>query len=70
MSVVVTGGLGFIGAHVAAALMDSGEEVVIVDSLTDYYSVDLKLERKKHLLGKAPKKNFFEFDMVRVGIIN
>ena len=64
MSVVVTGGLGFIGAHVAAALMDSGEEVVIVDSLTDYYSVDLKLERKKHLLGKAPKENFFEFDLV------
>ena len=64
MSVVVTGGLGFIGAHVAAALMDSGEEVVIVDSLTDYYSVDLKLERKKHVLGKAPKENFFEFDLV------
>ena len=64
MSVVVTGGLGFIGAHVAAALMDSGEEVVIVDSLTDYYSVDLKLKRKKHLLGKAPKENFFEFDLV------
>ena len=64
MSVVVTGGLGFIGAHVAAALMDSGEEVVIVDSLTDYYSVDLKLERKKHLLSKAPKENFFEFDLV------
>ena len=64
MSVVVTGGLGFIGAHVAAALMDSGEEVVIVDSLTDYYSVDLKLERKKQLLGKAPKENFYEFDLV------
>jgi len=64
MSVVVTGGLGFIGAHVAAALMDSGQEVVIVDSLTDYYSVDLKLERKKQLLGKAPKENFYEFDLV------
>ncbi len=64
MSIVVTGGLGFIGAHVAAALVDSGEDVVIVDSLTDYYSVDLKLERKKQLLGKVPKENFFDFDLV------
>ena len=58
MTVVVTGGLGFIGAHVASALADSGEEVIIIDSLTDYYSVDLKLKRKNHLLGKVSSKNF------------
>ena len=64
MTVVVTGGLGFIGAHVASALADSGEEVIIIDSLTDYYSVDLKLKRKYHLLGKVPSKNFVNFDLV------
>ena len=64
MTVVVTGGLGFIGAHVASALADSGEEVIIIDSLTDYYSVDLKLKRKNHLLGKVPSKNFVNFDLV------
>lgn len=64
MTVVVTGGLGFIGAHVASALADSGEEVIIIDSLTDYYSVDLKLKRKNHLLGKVSSKNFVYFDLV------
>ena len=64
MTVVVTGGLGFIGAHVASALADSGEEVIIIDSLTDYYSVDLKLKRKNHLLGKVSSKNFVNFDLV------
>jgi len=64
MTVVVTGGLGFIGAHVVSALADSGEEVIIIDSLTDYYSVDLKLKRKNHLLGKVSSKNFVNFDLV------
>ena len=64
MTVVVTGGLGFIGAHVASALADSGEEVIIIDSLTDYYSVDLKFKRKNHLLGKISSKNFVNFDLV------
>jgi len=64
MTVIVTGGLGFIGAHVASALADSGEEVIIIDSLTDYYSVDLKLKRKNHLLGKVSSKNFVNFDLV------
>ena len=64
MTVVVTGGLGFIGAHVVSALADSGEEVIIIDSLTDYYSVDLKLKRKNHLVGKVSSKNFVNFDLV------
>lgn len=64
MTVVVTGGLGFIGAHVVSALADSGEEVIVIDSLTDYYSVDLKLKRKNHLLRKVSSKNFVNFDLV------
>jgi len=64
MTVVVTGGLGFIGAHVASALAGSGEEVIIIDSLTDYYSGDLKLKRKNHLLGKVSSNNFVNFDLV------
>ena len=34
---VVTGGMGFIGSHLAAALVDRGAEVTIVDSLIPEY---------------------------------
>jgi len=33
MKVLVTGGAGFIGSHIAQALVDRGDEVVIVDNL-------------------------------------
>ena len=47
---LVTGAAGFIGANVARALLDAGCEVVGVDSLNDYYDVDLKQYRLKPLL--------------------
>jgi len=49
MSVLVTGAAGFIGMHVASALLDRGEEVVGVDDLNDYYDVALKKARLARL---------------------
>ena len=46
---LVTGAAGFIGANVAQALLDADCEVVGVDSLNDYYDVDLKRYRLKPL---------------------
>ncbi|KAL7567297.1 hypothetical protein ACA910_015671 [Epithemia clementina (nom. ined.)] len=40
--VLVTGGAGFIGSHVAAYLLERGDDVVIVDEMNDYYDVNLK----------------------------
>ena len=37
MKVVVTGAAGFIGSHLAEALVATGHDVVGVDSFTDYY---------------------------------
>ena len=45
MQVLVTGVAGFIGSHVAHALLDRGDTVVGVDDLNDYYDVNLKLAR-------------------------
>jgi UDP-glucuronate 4-epimerase len=50
MSVLVTGAAGFIGYHVAAALLARGEQVVGLDNLNAYYDVTLK-ERRLALLG-------------------
>ncbi|MFO1145566.1 MAG: NAD-dependent epimerase/dehydratase family protein [Rhodospirillales bacterium] len=51
MSVLVTGAAGFIGHHVAAALLARGERVVGIDNLNDYYEVSLKEARLARLQG-------------------
>lgn len=53
MSVLVTGAAGFIGMHVAEALLARGEQVVGLDSLTDYYDVRLKRARLARLSSMA-----------------
>jgi UDP-glucuronate 4-epimerase len=45
MSVLVTGAAGFIGFHVAQALLARGETVIGYDNLTPYYDVRLKRAR-------------------------
>jgi UDP-glucuronate 4-epimerase len=49
MSILVTGAAGFIGFHVAKALLERGEWVVGVDNLNDYYDVALKEARLAQL---------------------
>src|SRR5437868_8835317 len=41
--VMVTGGAGFIGSHLAEALLRQGIQLTIVDSLDDFYSPSKKL---------------------------
>lgn len=55
MTCFVTGVAGFIGYFLAKRLLNEGNEVVSLDSLTDYYSIALKEERLK-LLSK--NRNF------------
>ena len=49
MSVLITGAAGFVGSHVARALLARGETVIGVDNLSDYYDPGLKLARLKSL---------------------
>ena len=37
MSILVTGAAGFIGSHVARALLARGERVLGIDNFSDYY---------------------------------
>ena len=49
MAYLITGAAGFIGFHVAKALLEKGEEVVGVDEINDYYATDLKRARLEQL---------------------
>ncbi len=52
-TVLVTGAAGFIGFHLARALLDRGIPVVGVDNLTPYYDPALKRARLAELAGAA-----------------
>ena len=43
--ILITGGAGFIGAHLAQKLIAGGAEVVGLDNLNDYYDPQLKRDR-------------------------
>jgi UDP-glucuronate 4-epimerase len=45
MKILVTGTAGFIGFHLAQRLIERGDEVIGLDSINDYYDVQLKYRR-------------------------
>jgi len=49
MTTLVTGAAGFIGSHVAAALLERGEPVIGLDNMNAYYDPDLKRARLARL---------------------
>lgn len=51
MTVLITGVAGFIGAHVASALLAQGRSVIGFDNLNDYYPSQLKRDRLTSLCG-------------------
>ncbi len=50
--ILLTGGAGFIGSHVAKKLLEQGNSLVIVDNFNDYYNVSLKKDRIKEIQKK------------------
>jgi UDP-glucuronate 4-epimerase len=62
MTVLLTGAAGFIGYHVAEALLARGETIIGVDNLNDYYDVSLKEKRLENL----QKHNGFMFQKLDI----
>ena len=42
MKILLTGGAGFIGSHLAERLLGQGHELVLIDELNDFYSPQIK----------------------------
>lgn len=62
MTVLVTGAAGFIGYHVAEALLAQGEAVIGLDIVSPYYDVRLK-EARLERLKKRPGFTFIKADI-------
>lgn len=60
MSVLVTGGAGFIGSHTCVELLNSGEEIVVLDNFCN--SKPEVLDKIRQLTGKDFK--FYEADLL------
>ena len=51
MSILLTGGAGYIGSHTCVCLIEKGYDVVVVDNLDN--SCEESLKRVEELTGKA-----------------
>lgn len=70
MTVVVTGAAGFIGAHVARALLDRGDHVVGIDNMNAYYDPRLKEDRLSQLIGPAGGFRFLAGDFSEQAVVS
>ncbi len=68
MSYLVTGGAGFIGSHLAQALLARGETVIILDNFNDYYDPTIKRNNIKRI--QHPNLTVIEGDVRDTTLIN
>jgi len=69
MTYLVTGGAGFIGHHVAEALLKRGGDVVILDNFNDYYDPAIKV-RNAEALGQHSNCTVIKGDIRDVDLLN
>src|SRR3981189_2547383 len=69
MTVLITGGAGYIGSHMVHALAEAGESVVVVDNLSTGFSAFLP-EGVPLFIGDAADENLVEGVIAAHGVEN
>ncbi|HLC91140.1 MAG TPA: NAD-dependent epimerase/dehydratase family protein [Candidatus Nanoarchaeia archaeon] len=64
-TILVTGGAGFIGNAVAKALLERGDQVVVIDDMNSYYDVGLKTARLARIKDKL--RGFYQVSISNYG---
>ncbi len=64
MKILLTGGAGFIGSHLAESLLAHGQNLIIFDNFNDFYDPQLKLKNVQKLRRKG------EFILYREDLLN
>ncbi len=64
MKILLTGGAGFIGSHLAESLLAHGQDLIIFDNFNDFYDPQLKLKNVQKLRRKG------EFILYREDLLN
>ena len=63
LKIIITGGAGFIGSHLARKLMLENHEVHIVDCLHPYYSLERK-RKQLSTIDSLSSNRFASFDLL------
>ena len=66
MTILVTGGAGYIGSHTCVELLENGHDVIVLDNLVN--SSEKSLERVKEITGKSVK--FYKGDILDRDFLN
>ena len=78
MSVLVTGGCGFIGSHTCIELLNAGKDVVVIDNLNNDDSLSelldptkrinrvLNLYRQRRGSGDSRTRDFYAYQILKI----
>lgn len=67
-NILVTGAAGFIGYHLTTALINRGKNIVGIDSMNEYYDIELKQSRLEKIneLAKNTSSGSFKFHQMDI----
>ncbi len=58
-TILITGGAGFIGSHLADKLLKNDTHIIVIDNMSDFYSPEIKQQNIKHNL-KNSRYSFYK----------